>query len=69
MNVSPHTEPLREEEVLSLMASGCSNREIALRLQTNVETVEFWRAEAMKKLGLQSRVDVIHYAERQGWLK
>lgn len=68
MDITPYTLPVREQEVLSLMASGYTNREIALQLQTNVETVAVWRAEAMKKLGLQSRIDVILYAERQGWL-
>jgi DNA-binding NarL/FixJ family response regulator len=62
------TVPVREQEVLSLMASGHTNREIAAQLQTSLETVAAWRAEAMKKLGLQSRIDVILYAERQGWL-
>jgi DNA-binding NarL/FixJ family response regulator len=68
VNITPHTEPVQEREVLSLMASGHTNREIATRLQTNLETVAVWRAEAMKKLGLESRIDVILYAERQGWL-
>jgi DNA-binding NarL/FixJ family response regulator len=48
------------------MASSYTNREIAAQLQTNVETVAVWRAETMKNLGLQSRIDVILYAERQG---
>ena len=68
MENNQQTEAIREQEVLSLMASGHTNREIAAQLQTNLETVAVWRAEAMKKLGLQSRIDVILYAERQGWL-
>jgi DNA-binding NarL/FixJ family response regulator len=68
VNITPYIVPDQEREVLSLMASGHTNREIALQLQTNLEMVAVLRAEAMKKLGLQSRIDVILYAERQGWL-
>ena len=60
--------PVREQEVLRLLALCCSHREIAERLQTDVETVVAQKAEAMKRLGLESRIDIIHYAERQGWL-
>ena len=59
---------VREEDVLRLLASCYSHREIAERLQTDVETVVAQKAEAMKRLGLESRIDIIHYAGRQGWL-
>jgi DNA-binding NarL/FixJ family response regulator len=59
---------VREEEVLRLLALCYTNKEIAAQLQTNVETIAVQRAEAMKKLGLHSRIDIIRFAERQGWL-
>ena len=59
---------VREENVLRLLASCYSHREIAERLQTDVETVVAQKAEAMRKRGLQSRIDIIRYAEQQGWL-
>jgi DNA-binding NarL/FixJ family response regulator len=62
------TAPVRDEEVLCLLALCYTNKEIAEQLQTNVETVAVQKAEAMKKLGLRSRIDVIRYAEQQGWL-
>jgi DNA-binding NarL/FixJ family response regulator len=58
----------RESEVLRLVAVGHSNVEIAARLSIAVKTVEVHKANAMKKLGLTGRVDVIRYGVLQGWL-
>ena len=63
---SPITE--REREVLRLMALGHSNKEIALALDVSVKTVEVHKANAMRKLELAGRIDVIKYAILQGWL-
>jgi DNA-binding NarL/FixJ family response regulator len=63
------TASVREQEILRLLALCYTNKEIAEQLQTNVETVAVLRAEAMKKLGLRSRIDVIRYAEGQDWLR
>lgn len=63
---SPITE--REREVLRLMALGHSNKEIALVLDVSVKTVEVHKANAMRKLELAGRIDVIKYAILQGWL-
>jgi len=63
---SPITE--REREVLRLMALGHSNKEIALALDVSVKTVEVHKANAMRKLELAGRIDVIRYAILQGWL-
>jgi DNA-binding NarL/FixJ family response regulator len=59
----------REREVLRLMAFGHSNKEIAQALNVAVKTVEVHKANAMRKLGLGGRIDVIKYALLQGWLK
>lgn len=58
----------RESEVLRLVAMGHSNIEIAARLDISVKTVEVHKANAMRKLGLTGRVDVIRYGVLQGWL-
>jgi DNA-binding NarL/FixJ family response regulator len=58
----------REGEVLRLVAVGHSNVEIAARLGIAVKTVEVHKTNAMKKLGLTGRVDVIRYGVLQGWL-
>lgn len=59
----------REGEVLRLMALGHSNKDIALALDVAVKTVEVHKANAMRKLELSGRIDVIRYAILQGWLK
>lgn len=58
----------RESDVLRLIAVGYSNKEVATRLGISVKTVEAHKANAMRKLGLTGRVDVIRYAVLQGWL-
>jgi len=58
----------RETEVLRLVARGHSNKEIAASLGVSVKTVEVHKANAMRKLGLQGRIDVVKYGVLQGWL-
>jgi two-component system, NarL family, response regulator NreC len=59
----------REEEVLRLVAWGYSNKEIAAQLSVGVKTVETHKANAMHKLKLHSRIDVVRFAVLQGWLQ
>jgi DNA-binding NarL/FixJ family response regulator len=59
----------REAEVLRRIAVGLSNKEIAARLGVSVKTVETYKARSMQKLGLHSRVDIVRYALRRGWLR
>jgi DNA-binding NarL/FixJ family response regulator len=58
----------REAEVLRLVAIGHTNKEIGARLNISVKTVEVHKANAMRKLGLSGRVDVVRYGILQGWL-
>ena len=58
----------RESDVLRLIASGYSNKEIAGQLSLSVKTVEAHKANAMRKLGLSGRIDIVKYAVLQGWL-
>ena len=59
----------RETEVLRLIALGYSNKEIAARLSLSVKTVEAHKANAMRKLDMTSRIDIVRYAMLQGWLQ
>jgi DNA-binding NarL/FixJ family response regulator len=58
----------REQEVLCLVAWGCSNKEAADQLNLSVKTVETYRVRIAEKLGLRSRTQLVKYALRQGWL-
>jgi len=59
----------REEEVLRFIAWGHSNKEIAARLSLSVKTVEAHKTNAMQKMGMRSRIDIVRYALLQGWLQ
>jgi DNA-binding NarL/FixJ family response regulator len=59
----------RETQVLRLIAWGHSNKDIAGQLEVSVKTVETHKANAMHKLGLQSRIDIVRYALLHGWLR
>jgi two-component system, NarL family, response regulator NreC len=65
---SPSEDPLsdREREVLTLLAMGHTNHEIAKQLYISVRTAEAHRAHIMKKLGLQSRAELVRYALAKG---
>jgi len=58
----------RESDVLRLIASGYSNKEIAGQLSLSVKTIEAHKANAMRKLDLNGRIDIVKYAKLQGWL-
>lgn len=58
----------REREVLRLIAWGRSNKEIAAKLDISVKTVEYYKAQAVEKLHLNGRSDIVRYALAQGWL-
>jgi len=59
----------REIEVLSLIAQGYTNRQIASRLTLSVRTVESHRANLMEKLNLHSRVELVRYAVQEGYYR
>jgi two-component system response regulator NreC len=68
-STSPAPVTDRESEVLRLMALGHSNKDIANTLNLSVKTIEVHKANAMRKLRLAGRTDVVRYALLQGWLK
>jgi two-component system response regulator NreC len=59
----------RELEVLRLIAWGYSNKEIGARLTLSVKTVEAHKANAMRKMNMKGRIDIVRYAILQGWLE
>lgn len=59
----------REKQVLRMMAVGHSNKEIAEEFRIAIKTVEVHKANAMRKLGLHGRIDVVRYAILHGWLQ
>jgi DNA-binding NarL/FixJ family response regulator len=65
----PSTVSEREKQVLRMMAVGHSNKEIAEALGITIKTVEVHKANAMRKLKLRGRIDVVRYAILHGWLQ
>lgn len=59
-----HTLTDREREIVQMLAEGRSNKEIATRLSISVKTVETHRATVMRKLNINSIVELVHYAIR-----
>ncbi len=59
----------REAEVMRLIALGYSNKEIAAQLKLSVKTVETYKMRSMEKLQIRSRVDIVRYAAKRGWLE
>jgi len=57
---------LREEQVLRLLATGMSNKEVAWELKISVKTVECYRSRLMLKLEARSLAHLIHFAIRHG---
>lgn len=68
--VSPQANlTTREADVLRLIALGYVNKEVAARLNLSIKTVEAHKSNAMNKMGMKSRVDIVRYAMLQDWLK
>jgi two-component system response regulator NreC len=59
----------REREVLTLLALGHTNHEIAQKLVVSVRTVESHRAHILTKLRLSTRAELVQYAIENGLLK
>lgn len=58
----------REQEVLTLVAKGYSNKEIAEQLVISVKTVESHKGKVMEKLQIKTRPELVEYAVKKGLL-
>ncbi|MXQ54565.1 response regulator [Shimazuella alba] len=59
----------REQEILTRVAQGLSNREIAVELVISEYTVKNHLKNIMQKLHLNNRVQLTRYAYEQGFMK
>ena len=59
----------REQEVVKLAAEAHTNSQIAEILGLSEKTVENHRANAMRKLGMRDRVELVRYAIRRGLIE
>jgi len=59
----------REQEVLTWLAEGASNDQIAITLNISPKTVARHRENIMRKLNLHSRTELVRYAIRKGIIK
>jgi DNA-binding NarL/FixJ family response regulator len=57
---------VREREVLTLVAEGYTNQEIADHLMLSIKTVQAHRANVMEKLGLRDITQLVRFAIRHG---
>ena len=58
----------RQREILSLVAEGCSRKEIAARLNISVKTVEFHKAALARGFRLRTTADFTRYAIEHGFI-
>jgi DNA-binding CsgD family transcriptional regulator len=56
----------RERDVLTLMAEGASNKQIAKQLKISVHTAKFHVASVLEKLDATGRTDAVAHAARIG---
>jgi two-component system NarL family response regulator len=56
----------REREVLQLIGEGCTNKEIAQKLNLYLNTVQVHRRNLMQKLNIHRQADLIRYTIKEG---
>ncbi len=59
----------REKEILTLIAQGSSNQQIAQQLFVSIKTVQTHRAHILEKLNLHDRTELVRYAIRKGLIE
>lgn len=70
--VDNSSEPLlsdREKEVVVLLSTDFTTREIARKLSIKIKTVEFHRASIKQKLRVKGLAGVVRYAIRVGLIQ
>jgi DNA-binding NarL/FixJ family response regulator len=58
----------REQQVVTMVVQGYTNKETSASLGITVKTVESHKAKIMQKLGINSRAELVRFAILQGWL-
>jgi len=58
----------REKEILRMVSTGVTNREIAQRLSISINTVKVHLRNIFAKLGAESRTEATMIAVREGWV-
>jgi DNA-binding NarL/FixJ family response regulator len=71
LSVGPTLEPeqsltVRQQEILGLVAQGCSAKEIAAKLNISPRTVEFHNYQMMQAFNLHNTAELIHFAIKRG---
>lgn len=56
----------REFEVMQLIATGKSVREIAEQLSLSINTINTYRMRIFEKMNLKSNIDLVHYSIQHG---
>jgi two-component system response regulator NreC len=56
----------REKEILQLIAEGHTSKEIATKLNLNLNTVHVHRRKIMRKLDIHKQADLVRYAIKEG---
>lgn len=59
----------REFQIMQMISSGLSLKDIAAELSLSVKTISTFRARVLEKLGLQNNVELAHYARTHGLLE
>lgn len=57
----------REREVLNEIITGKTNKAMSLQFGVSIKTVEFHRANVMRKIGAENVVELVHRLIRGGW--
>jgi DNA-binding NarL/FixJ family response regulator len=70
----PNEHPLarltpRQREILTLIAEGLSTKDIGLRLNISVKTVESHRAQLMERLDIHDVAGLVRYAIKMGLVR
>jgi DNA-binding NarL/FixJ family response regulator len=58
----------RETDVLKLVATGLTAKEIAGQLDLSLSSIETYKTRAADKLSIKGRAEIVRYASAQGWL-
>ncbi|TAM76175.1 MAG: response regulator transcription factor, partial [Chloroflexota bacterium] len=58
----------RELETIVLLDEGCSNKEVAERLNVRLKTVESQLRRLFDRYGVPNRASLVHLARTEGWI-